>query len=1036
MAGKYSLESILGSDSSFTNMTKTEREYFIKLIQEEISKREETSKPVQLREIVPIEDWIMSEYYTGIPSDQIYDYWKDLIVDIFRQDRKPEEKINQLILSGSIGIGKSCINENTRIPTTIGNLKIKDLYKKFHDKGKRFCVLAETGIKECVDVIDNGIDNTKIITFKSGKCVEGTGKHKFRVIRDGKIEWVRFDDIKIGDKTLMNRKLSLFGKESLDKTSTIRNSSLNSSLFSKENLDLSMAYTLGFETGNRLNYKNDGIPEFIFSCNKETVSMFIQGIMDFSGIIEKSGNISITLNSEKCIKQLGELLSMFGINYAIQETDKNEYQLSIVDNESYSRYSKYIGFGIDYKNKKLLNRIAKNKEDDVVVPFATSELRKLNKIDKLSGRIYKKFTKFKYKNTYTLGMLKELYLLNKSWVCESEYLKYVCENDVYFDEVVNIENGKCHTYDLTVWSDHSYCFNGFISHNTCAELVVLRKLYEMSCWRNINALYHLMSKTNIMFMYFSVNKIQAERTGYGDIKRLIDSCPYFQQNFARKSRLDSILAFPEGITIAYGSNENHTIGMSTICSVLDEANFMGSSNGPANPERALEMYTSLVNRSNSRFIIDGGINHSLNILVSSSTTDSSVTERQIAASRDDPHTLICAPSQWEVKPDKFSKKFFYVCKGTDYLEPYIVRSTDDVNNFRVSEGLPISKYVDGIEEFDKIKEEIEKLPPHQQAKFLKVPEDLRRGFESNMLRSLQDIGGVSVGSTGKLFNSVAVYNACIDDRFQHPFVSESITISTGDRIEIWDYLKSNFRLKHPERPRYMHIDQSYRTDDTGIAMVYVDEVIKDETGVTKPVFGVDFIIQINPPKPPKKIALYKIRNFVVFLAQRIGVKFGMISYDIFNSEESRQILEEMGLPVKYQSVDRTDKAYLDCVEVMYEQRLRMYDYKIFRNEIFNVVHYRDKRKVDHTKTNADGSVGKKDTADALVGSIQNAIQAKISDSDNKSTLNDFLAANERNTLFEPDMMSVEDLVDKQIDDMIEDMEYGMYDNYLGGMTFM
>lgn len=562
-----------------------------------------------------------------------------------------------------------------------------------------------------------------------------------------------------------------------------------------------------------------------------------------------------------------------------------------------------------------------------------------------------------------------------------------------------------------------------IGKSTCAEIIMMRKLYELSCYKNINAMFDLMSKTSIMFLYFSVNKTQAERTGFGDLRALFTNSPYFRDSWPKNPRMNELLVFPEGITFAYGSGSSDSIGMSVLGTIFDEANFSGGSRGVGNAEKASDMYAGIVNRANSRFIIRGGENYSLNILVSSATTENSVTERIIGSSRDDPHTYVVSPSQWEVKPDKFSKKFFFVLKGTDYLEPQVIRSTDDINNFRISEGLKKEKFVDGLESYDDIEKEIKKLPEHQQAKFLRVPEDLRKGFETNIMRSLQDMGGVSVTSTGKLFNSVAVYNSCIKEGFSHPFVADSLVISTGDTHEIADYLKSSFHLKHPDRPRFIHIDQSYRTDDTGISCVYMDEIIEDETGVKKPVFGVDFMLQINPPNPPKKIAIYKIRNFVVYLAVKVGMKIGMVSYDIFNSEESRQILEEMGFNVKYQSVDRTDKAYLDTIEIMYEGRLRMYDYQHFRHEIFNVVHYRDKRKVDHVETNSDGTPGKKDVADSLVGAIENGLQYKISEgSQDGKTLNDFLAANETRCLFEPNAMTVEEMVDRQIDDMIDAME--------------
>jgi hypothetical protein len=212
----------------------------------------------------------------------------------------------------------------------------------------------------------------------------------------------------------------------------------------------------------------------------------------------------------------------------------------------------------------------------------------------------------------------------------------------------------------------------------------------------------------------------------------------------------------------------------------------------------------------------------------------------------------------------------------------------------------------------------------------------------------------------------------------------------------------------------------------------MDEIL-EEDGVKKPVFGVDFMLHINPPNPPRKIAIYKIRNFVVYLATHLNMKIGTVSYDIFNSEESRQILEEMGFNVKYQSVDRTDKAYLDTIELMYEGRLRMYDHPVFRREIFNVIHYRDKRKVDHPDVSSGGEIGSKDLSDSLVGAIELGLQYKISEgSQDGRTLNDFLTANETRYLFEPDAMSVEEMVDRQIDDMIDDMEAGLES---GGISF-
>lgn len=1102
-ASSKKLKEMYGEENSYSDMSDEERRYFVEILKEEIDRRERSGKAELVRPIVPMSEFL-TPYYLGDDAKRIFPYWKDFLCDMFSEDRNNRNKrINTVVLSGSIGTGKSCLNENTRIPASIGNLPLKTLYNEFHNKGKRFKVLSEFGERDCIDVYDNGNDDTKIIETESGRVVEGTLNHKFRVIRDAKIEWVKFSDIREGDYLLMSREITPFGNIHMDydeaytlgymtgdgwcsKSKTKDRYNSFDIMFQYEQTEVAqricrawihwfgkvnvrnkyklkngnlMIVLSGYstdkatklvESGFGSGAENKGIPEFIFKCDKETVGAYIRGLFDSDGTSEKDGYTYITLKSKNCIKQIADLMSMFGINYRLSESNskykyKNKgnegkfYTLSLRGIESYKRFEDYIGFSIVYKKENLRKKVEKglkekNRNDREIVPFAVEELRRLDEERPLSLLgLYKKYGQFRSQDNYTLKALKSLYHKDRGWVSQSPYLQYICENDVFFDKVKSISDGRCHTYDLTIDGEHSYCFDGFISHNTIAEIILLRKLYEISCYKNINSFFGLMQSATITFIYFSLNKATALATGFSSIRAWVDNSTYFNRYFPRRKRLDSILVFPEGVTVAYGSRATASTGRNVLCSIMDEANFLNSmgDNNSGNVEQAVEMFTGLVNRSNSRFILQGGDNFSLNILVSSSTHNNSATERIIKASHDDPHTLVTQPAQWDVKPQNFSKDYFYVLKGTNYMEPQIIESTDDINSFRVSEGLPKSKYVDNLTDFNSIDGEIKKLPPFQQDNFLKVPVDLRRGFEMNIIRSLQDMGGVSTGALGKLFNSPAVFDACIDENLSHPFTSQELVISTGDNVQISDYFKNGFRFKYIERPRFIHIDQSYRTDSTGIACVYVSDIMEDENGIKKPVFSTDFMLRINPPKPPRKIAIYKIRNFIVFLHNVMGLKIGKVTYDIFNSEESRQILEEMGFNVGYLSVDRSDKPYLSLVEIMYEGRLKFYNYPILRHEIFNLIHDRVRRKVDHPKTVGDSSyngkgsdVGSKDVADGLCGAIFDSLQMSIVDEvDERRTIDDFMRANTfRGQMWEPDVKNAEEAIDKQIDDMIEEME--------------
>lgn len=55
----------------------------------------------QINDIVPISDWINSEYYTGKAGYDIWPFWRDTIIEFFQEDK------NVLILTGSLRGGKT-----------------------------------------------------------------------------------------------------------------------------------------------------------------------------------------------------------------------------------------------------------------------------------------------------------------------------------------------------------------------------------------------------------------------------------------------------------------------------------------------------------------------------------------------------------------------------------------------------------------------------------------------------------------------------------------------------------------------------------------------------------------------------------------------------------------------------------------------------------------------------------------------------------------------------------------------------------------
>lgn len=63
-----------------------------------IAMKDSEKKAARLRDIVPIEEWIDSEYYIGPDALSIYPYWKNHIINIFNS----KVKINEVILTGGL----------------------------------------------------------------------------------------------------------------------------------------------------------------------------------------------------------------------------------------------------------------------------------------------------------------------------------------------------------------------------------------------------------------------------------------------------------------------------------------------------------------------------------------------------------------------------------------------------------------------------------------------------------------------------------------------------------------------------------------------------------------------------------------------------------------------------------------------------------------------------------------------------------------------------------------------------------------------
>ena len=543
---------------------------------------------------------------------------------------------------------------------------------------------------------------------------------------------------------------------------------------------------------------------------------------------------------------------------------------------------------------------------------------------------------------------------------DNKYTVLYIINKAYSHDVVG---------DIEVAGSHTYISDGgLINHNTgkstAGLYIILRKLYELSCYKNIAGLFGLMSNTMTAFLYFSLTKYQAERSGFSQLRSIIDGVPYFRELFKRNQFRNSTLDFPENIRIFYGSSTADMIGLNCISCIIDEANFFGNSSGSEVDLGSVEeLYNAVLSRTTSRFAANG-VNNSLNLVISSSTFKSSMTSKLYEKSLTDSSIKYARARLWDIKPNgTYSDEMFYVFAGNDKFDPFIINSTSDL----------CAKLGISLDPSLTIKEAISKLSQEYRNLIDEVPMDFYKIYSSNIIQGLQDFSGMSVASTGKLFSSRSTFEACIDHDIKPLFTKDEFTVETGndEPYNCIQYYLNGIDFPHKECQRYLHIDIGVTNDAYGIACCYKNgSRIID--GVETPDYYYDFVLRIVPPPAPKRVSIARCHEFIKYMRDNLGLKIGLISFDQFQSEASRQFLTENGFNVKYQSVDKTDEQYLFFVDCLYKNIVHFSEEfaSSIKKELFDLIWYRNKHKVDHPSDTKHG--GMKDRMDAVCGALYNA----------------------------------------------------------------
>lgn len=372
----------------------------------------------------------------------------------------------------------------------------------------------------------NGKSKTKKIKTRTGFEFNATLNHKLKIVRNQRVVWARMDEMKLGDRILLDRSVR-WHDECAEIT---EDESYGVGLLIGDGCFIAQqGYRIGFATQDKelsdaiktigkfkqqpsdpvhwnmyghkliddvfrkfgididhLKTKDKQFPSTILKSSREVTSAFISGLMDADGHVrvvkDSRGHTAMTVGftntSKELVRQLQYILLHYGIVAHVTSRKRDEkweecYELSITGKDILI-FAKEIGFRLKRKQNKLFAGIENKKRwmdqtdsvpdvlDDMIdISENNKALRNTGKCTPVcSGRL-------KIKKSASRPLV-ENFLMVYGHIDDPRIaiIRSLADSDVYYDEIISIEDDECVTFDVHVNDKHEYCAGGYYSHNT------------------------------------------------------------------------------------------------------------------------------------------------------------------------------------------------------------------------------------------------------------------------------------------------------------------------------------------------------------------------------------------------------------------------------------------------------------------------------------------------------------------------------------------------------------------------------------------
>jgi hypothetical protein len=451
----------------------------------------------------------------------------------------------------------------------------------------------------------------------------------------------------------------------------------------------------------------------------------------------------------------------------------------------------------------------------------------------------------------------------------------------------------------------------------CSTIAVSYIVYLLLCLKDPATYYGKPPGDSIDILNIAINSQQANNVFFKGFKTRIDKSPWFVGKYESKA---SEMKFDKAITVHSGHSEREAWeGYNVIVVVLDEISGFAIENttGHDQAKTADAIYDMYRASVDSRFPDFGKV-----ILLSFPRFKNDPIQKFYESVIAEKETIIRSKTlkMDEDLPDGIEGNEVVVEWEEDHIKSYLIpkvfalkRPTWEINPTRSIEDFKTAFYKNSLDALGRFA----CMPPEMVDAFFKSREKVEKAFNNT---------GIAVDKFGRL-----------EEWFQ----------------------------PDPEKKYFVHVDLAQKHDHCAVAMSHVNRWVNvkvtDNYSQPAPIVEVD-AVRYWTPTPDKSVDFTEVKDYILSLRTR-GFNISVCTFDRWNSHDMMQQLKQYGINTEILSVAK--KHYDDMAMVVLEERLSGPHIPLLIDELLQLKIMRDK--VDHPRK------GSKDLADAVCGSIFNAI---------------------------------------------------------------